>query len=170
MRSRFPAIAAAAAFMLLQGPGLAATPPAKDQQDFCALVEQARAAAATPDPAARQRALAASRAETEAFIEQHRGIDWVGPLGRIIVSQTGKAAGEVEACPSVWVGGLSPEGGLDSDTWAEPETRLFNRWQEMKPGRPVGFRAALLGVYDKNSEFPAKIWMRARIVDVSPLP
>jgi len=170
MHSRLPAIAAAGALLLLSAPGFGATPPPKDQQDFCALVERARAAAAVPDPTAKQHALDAVRAEAVSFIQQHRGIDWVGPAGRIIVSETGKEAGEIEACPSSWVGGLSPEGGLDSDSWAEPETRLFNQLRDLKPGQPVEIRAALLGIWDERPDFPAKIWVRARIVDISPLP
>jgi hypothetical protein len=169
MHSRMLATAAAA-FLLLAASGFAATPPPKDQQDFCALIERARAAAATRDPAARQHVIEAARAEAEAFIRQHRGIDWVGPAGRVSVSESGKEAGEIEACPSSWVGGLSPEGGLDSDSWAEPGTRLFNQLHDLKPGRPVEIRAALLGLYDQRPDFPAKIWVRARIVDASPLP
>lgn len=150
---------------ILHGYPAAASPPPVDQVEFCTLVARLRAA-----PPGDAKALAAARAEAEGFIVRHRGIDWIGPVGRIIVSETGKAAGEIEVCPSSWVGGLSPDGVLDSDTWAEPQTRIFNLWRAAKPGQTMEFRAALLGIYDTRTDFPAKIWMRARIVDLSPVP
>jgi len=151
--------------LLLQGASAGAPPPPVDQVEFCALLARLRAA-----PAGDAKAVAAARTEVEGFIAQHRGIDWTGPVGRIIFSETGKAAGEVEVCPSSWIGGLSPDGVLDSDTWAEPETHLFNLWRATKQGQTVEFRAALLGIYDERPDFPAKIWVRARIVDLPPAP
>ena len=153
----------------VQTPGWAASVPPPDQQEFCALVEHQRAAVGAAGEAGRAQALQAARGAVEGFIVQHRGIDWTGTVGRIVISEKNKAGGEVESCPSVWVGGVSPEGGLDSETWAEPETRLYNRWRQMTQGKPAEFRAALLGVYDRAADFPAKIWLRARVVDVSPL-
>jgi hypothetical protein len=151
--------------LLFQGMTAQASPPAVDQAEFCALLARLRA-----PPPGDAKAVAAARTEVEGFIAQHRGIDWTGPVGRVIFSETGKAAGEVEVCPSGWVGGLSPDGALDSDTWAEPETRLFNLWRAAKQGQTVELRAALLGIYDARPDFPAKIWVRARIVDISPAP
>ena len=169
--SRLGGIAVLATLLALgQTPAGAAPVPAADQQEFCALAEKLRASVAAADDSGREPALQAARAAIEGFIVQHRGIDWTGTIGRIVISEKNKAGGEVEACPSVWVGGASPEGGLDSETWAEPQTRLYNRWREMTQGKPVEFRAALLGVYDRAAEFPAKIWLRARLVDVSPQP
>jgi len=155
---------------LLQAPVSAAPVPAADQQEFCALAQKMRTDVAAAGEAGRAAALQAARTAVEGFIVQHRGIDWTGTVGRIVFSEKNKAGGEVEACPGAWVGGVSPEGGVDSDTWAEPETRLYNRWREVTQGKPVEFRAALLGVYDQHPDFPAKIWLRARIVDVSPQP
>jgi hypothetical protein len=159
-------MALATLLALGQTPAQAAPVPAADQQEFCALAEQLRASVA----AAGEPALQAARSAVEGFIVQHRGIDWTGAVGRVVISEKRKAGGEVEVCPSVWVGGVSPEGGVDSETWAEPDTRLYNRWREMTQGKTVEFRAALLGVYDRAAEFPARIWLRARIVDVSPQP
>ncbi|MEI9984955.1 MAG: hypothetical protein WDN69_18160 [Aliidongia sp.] len=161
------AIVAAIAFIWTQTPILAAPALPKDQQDFCALVDRIRIAATGPGAA---HALPAARTEIETFIVQHRGIDWFGAAGRVVISEKNKAGSEVEACPAVWVGGVSPEGGLDSDTWAEPETHLYNVLREVTQGKSVEFRAALLGVYDARPDFPAKIWVRARIVDLSPQP
>ncbi len=158
----------AALFAVLPGPVGAA--PAADQQEFCALAEKLRADVAAAGQAGREPALQAARIAVEGYIVQHRGIDWTGTVGRIVFSEKNKAGGEVEICPSVWVGGVSPEGGLDSESWAEPETRLYNRWRQVTQGKPVEFRAALLGVYDRAADFPAKIWLRARVVDVSPQP
>jgi hypothetical protein len=163
---RMLAIALAATLLLAaaQTPAASGSPPT-DQQEFCALVARLRQSAP-----ADAKALQAARSEAETFIMQHRGVEWVGPVGRVIFSQSGKAAGEIEACPSSWVGGLSPDGALDSDTWAEPETMVFNRWRAAKPGETMTFHAALLGIYDSRSDFPAKIWVRARIVDIAPAP
>jgi hypothetical protein len=155
---------------LVQAPAGAALAPAADQQEFCALSEKLRASVAAAGDSGREAALQAARSAVEGFIVQHRGIDWTGAVGRIVISEKNKAGGEVEACPSVWVGGVSPEGGVDSESWAEPQTRLYNSWRGMTQGNAVEFRAALLGVYDRVAEFPAKIWLRARIVDVSPQP
>jgi hypothetical protein len=157
------------ALALAQAPAFGATPP-PDQQEFCTLVGQWRASAAVPDPAQHQHAVQAAGAAAIAFVEQHRGIDWVGTIGRLRVAEHGDAAGEVEVCPSAWVGGLSPEGGLDSDTWAEPETHVFNRLHAAKQGQQAEIRAALIGVYDKHADFPAKIWLRARLIDLTVLP
>jgi hypothetical protein len=159
-----------ALLLLVQASGLAATVPAPDQGEFCVLAEKLRTDIGAAGEAGRTAALQSARSAIEGFIVLHRGIDWTGTVGRIVISEANKAGGEIEACPSVWVGGVSPEGGLDSDTWAEPGTRLYNRWREMTQGKPVEFRAALLGVYDRASDFPAKIRLRARIVDVSPQP
>jgi hypothetical protein len=148
----------------------AAPAPAPDQQEFCALAEKLRASVTAAGESGREAALQAARSAVEGFIVAHRGIDWSGTVGRIVFSEKNKAGGEVEACPAVWVGGVSPEGGVDSETWAEPETRLYNRWRGMTQGNAVEFRAALLGVYDRAADFPAKIRLRARIVDVSPQP
>jgi len=158
------------ALALAQAPAFGATAPPPDQQEFCALVGQWRAAAAVPDPAQRQHASQSAGAAAMTFVERHRGIDWVGAVGRISVSEKGNAAGEVEVCPSVWVGGLSPEGGLDSDTWAEPETHVFARLHAAKQGQKAEIRAALLGVYEKHADFPTKIWLRARLIDLTVLP
>ena len=168
--TRLGGIAILALLVLVQTPAGAASVPAPDQQQFCALADKLRADVAAAGAAGRDTALQAARSAVEGFIVQHRGIDWTGTVGRIVFSEKNKAGGEVEVCPASVVGGVSPEGGLDSESWAEPETRLYNQWHQMTQGKPVEFRAALLGVYDRAADFPAKILLRARIVDVSPQP
>ena len=174
MPSRRSALCCVAAGVLAllptDGPAFGAATPPPDQQEFCALVGQWRASAAVPDPVLRQHAIQSAGAAAITYIEQHRGIDWIGTIGRISVAGGGNAAGELEVCPSAWAGGLSPEGGLDSDTWAEPETHVFDRLHAAKEGQKAEIRAALLGVYDKHADFPAKIWLRARLIDLTVLP
>jgi hypothetical protein len=151
------------------GTDAAAAPPMPpDQQEFCALIERLRATSRAADEAARQIAVEAARREIEAFIAGHRGIDWVGKLDRVISSSADRAAVDVETCPAAWVGGVSPEGTLDSDSWADSGTRLFNELQAAMPGETVEFRAALLGFYATRPDFPMKLWVRARLVDLSP--
>jgi hypothetical protein len=161
-------IALLALLALGQNPARAEPVPAADQQELCALAQKLRADIAAAGEAGRPAALQVARGTIEGFVVQHRSIDWTGPVGRIVISAKNNAGGEIEACPSVWVGGVSPEGGLDSESWAEPGTRLANRWHQVTQGQPVEFRAGVLGVYDQHPDFPAKIWLRARIVDVSP--
>jgi hypothetical protein len=138
----------------------AAAPLPPDQAEFCTLIERLRATT--------QAAVEAAQREIAAFIMAHRGVDWVGTLDQVISSAADHAAVDVETCPAAWVGGVSPEGTLDSDSWAESGTKLFNELRAAKPGETVEFRAALLGFYATRPDFPIKLWVRARLVDLSP--
>jgi hypothetical protein len=155
--------------MLVAGIGEAADQPLADQAAFCSVVagDRARLKALGPGPT-RDTAVKAAGAEIDLWVKTHRSINWVGTVGRITPSQGGRLAGEVEVCPSVWVGGLTPDNILDSETWAEPETHVFNQLHRLKTGDRAEVRGILYGAWIDRPDFPDKIWVRAKIVGIEP--
>jgi len=155
--------------LLVAGTARAADPPLADQAAFCALAASARAKLRGLDPGpTRDAAVKAAGADIDLWVKTHRSVDWVGTVGRVTPSQGGRIAGEVEVCPSLWVGGLTPDNMLDSETWAEPETHVFNQLHRLKAGDRVEVRAILYGAWIDRPEFPDRIWVRAKIVGIDP--